>query len=106
MKITAANFKPGMVVCRQYGEIKDYMLITAVQKTDTGIACTHFNYSDGYTGRAISYHTREEEFKHVTNPNKCKKIIKKILEDAFKLLHDAEENIDLIKLILSTKNLE
>lgn len=95
MRIKARQIKPGMVINIRD---KDYALVTSV-KGYTEVECTHFNYSDGYMGRLTGYFSGEATVKVVTSKKKRAKIIKSILTDVFKLFHDAEDNIALIKLI-------
>ena len=98
MKIKARQIKPGMVIDKKYKNDHDYMLVTAV-KGYKEVECTHFNHCDGYMGRLIGFYDGKEEVRVVTNKKKRDKIIKDILGGVFRLLHDAEDNVALIKLI-------
>ena len=52
-----------------------------------------------YYGRIVQTFKMSEKVKVIQNKNKRSKIFKSILQDAFKQLHDAKDNIDLLKLI-------
>jgi len=98
MKIKARQIKPGMVIDKKFKGDHDYMLVTSV-KGYKEVECAHFNHCDGYMGRMIGFYDGKEKVKVITNKKKRAKIIKDILDDVFKLLHDTEDNVALIKLI-------
>ena len=99
MKISAYTVKPGTIIKKVNKKFKnDYLLVTAVTKGNI-VEITGFPYQDSYYGRIVQTFKMSEKVKVIQNKNKRSKIFKSIIQDAFKQLHDAKDNIDLLKLI-------
>jgi hypothetical protein len=104
MKIKASQIKPGMLILRApfkfRGKMRhhDYELVTA-KKGFVKVKYTHFNRPDGFSGRVIGWMDGKEQIKVITNKKKKAKIVKEILSDVFKHLHDIKDDADLLRLI-------
>ena len=99
MKIFSCNVKPAMIIRRTSKKFKeDYLLVTSISTGDT-IEITGFPSQDSYYGRVVQFFNPTDKIKVLTNTKKQKKVVKSILNDAFSHLHQAEEDVSLIKLM-------
>ena len=75
-----------------------YELVASVGN-GADIAISHYNFQDAYGGQMTRYVQRDVEIHGVVTGEKRKYIIKHILQDLFKNLHDVENDIDMVRLI-------
>jgi hypothetical protein len=102
-KIKAFNIKPGMVIeiTRVVGKpvrkFPDIALVLAVTGRDI-VEYTHFNFQDAYGGQMVGTLNGHNTVKVITGEQRHH-VIEVILTEVFRSLHDANQNVDIIKLI-------